>query len=133
MIINKAGIALFYYNFLERTRKENNYQLIAGLLDQIAQFTKFGLKDDLGIIVMSNHFYSYYAHKKSNLLSIFKCDKKKHDNPKVLKKSLDLLAKQLLDSFFVKFKDYIEDFDGNISRFNSFSKTIENIFSSNQN
>lgn len=132
MIINKAGIALFYYNFLEKAKKEINYQLIAGFLDQIAHYTKFGLKDDLGIIMMSKYFYSYYTHKKSNLLSIFKCDKGGYDDVKIIKKSLDILAKQLLDAFFIKFKEDIEDFDGNISRFNSFTKTIEDIFSSNQ-
>lgn len=131
MIINKAGIALFYYNFLEKSKKKDNYQLIASFLDQIAHFTKLGLKDDLGVIMMSNYFYSYYNHKKSNLLTIFKCDKSNYDNPKIIKKSLDIVAKKISDNFFMKFKDEIEDFNGNISRFKSFTKTIEDIFSSN--
>ena len=131
LIINKAGIALFYFNFLEKSRKKDNYQLIASFLDQIAHFTKLGLKDDLGIIMMSNYFYSYYKHKKSNLLIIFKCDKSNYENPKIIKKSLDIVAKKISDNFFMKFKDEIEDFNGNISRFKSFTKTIEDIFSSN--
>ena len=129
MIINKAGIALFYFNFLEKSKKKDNYQLIASFLDQIAHFTKLGLKDDLGIIMMSNYFYSYYKHKKSNLLIIFKCDKSNYENPKIIKKSLDIVAKKISDNFFMKFKDEIEDFNGNISRFKSFTKTIEDILS----
>ena len=131
MIINKAGIALFYFNFLEKSKKKDNYQLIASFLDQIAHFTKLGLKDDLGIIMMSNYFYSYYKHKKSNLLIIFKCDKSNYENPKIIKKSLDIVAKKISDNFFMKFKDAIKDFNGNISRFKSFTKNIEDIFSSN--
>jgi len=131
LIINKAGIALFYFNFLGKSKKKDNYQLIASFLDQIAHFTKLGLKDDLGIIMMSNYFYSYYKHKKSNLLIIFKCDKSNYENPKIIKKSLDIVAKKISDNFFMKFKDEIEDFNGNISRFKSFTKTIEDIFSSN--
>ena len=131
LIINKAGIALFYFNFLEKSKKKDNYQLIASFLDQIAHFTKLGLKDDLGIIMMSNYFYSYYKHKKSNLLIIFKCDKSNYENPKIIKKSLDIVAKKISDNFFMKFKDEIEDFNGNISRFKSFTKNIEDIFSSN--
>ena len=132
MIVNKAGIALFYYNFLKKSKIKEKYQLIASFLDQIAQITKFGLKEDLGIIMMSNYFYSYYNHKKSKLLIIFKCDKSNYDNPKIIKKSLDILAKKLVDSFFMKFKDEIEIFNGNISRFSSFTKIIEDLFSSNR-
>jgi len=132
MIINKASIALFYYNFIEKSKEKDNYQVIASFLDQIAHITKFGLKDDLGIIMMSNYFYSFYIHKKSKLLSIFKCDKGNYDNPKIVKISLDIMAKKIMDAFFLKFKDIIEDFDGNISRFSSFRETIEDIFSSNR-
>ncbi|MFX1393597.1 MAG: hypothetical protein ACFFAH_08480 [Promethearchaeota archaeon] len=132
MIINKASIALFYYNFIEKSKEKDNYQVIASFLDQIAHFIKFGLKDDLGIIMMSNYFYSFYIHKNSNLLSIFKCDKNYYDNPKIIKRSLDVIAKKIMDAFFLKFKDNIENFDGNISRFNSFRETIADIFSSNR-
>lgn len=130
MIINKGGIALFYHNFLEKSKKQDNYQLIASFLEQIAHLAKFGLKDDLGVIMMSNFFYSYYTHKKSNLLSIFKCDKNNYDNPKIIKKSLDILANKLIDKFYSEFKKELDVFDGNISQFYSFNNTIEAIFSS---
>jgi len=131
MIINNSSIALFYYNFLQKSKIKDNYQLRAGFLDQIAHFTKFGLKSgDLGLIMMENVFFSFYINPKTNLRIVFKCDKIKYDYSKTIKKSLDILAKKISDKFYDIFKQDLEKFDGNVSRFKAFNKTIEDIFSS---
>jgi len=129
MIINNSSIALFYYNFLQKSKIKDNYQLIAGFFDQIAHFTKFGLKDDLGLIMMENVFFSFYINPKTNLRIVFKCDKIKYEDSKTIKKSLDIIAKKISDKFYDIFKQDLEKFDGNVSRFKVFNKTIDDIFS----
>ena len=132
LIINKAGIALFYHNFINKLKKQDNYQLIASFLDQIAHFTKFGLKNDLGLIKMNNFFFSFYKHHKSNHRIVLKCDQSNFENPKVIKKSLDIVSKKLADNFYNHYKEDLDNFDGNISRFHSFTTVIEEIFGSSQ-
>lgn len=132
LIINNAGIALFYHNFLKKDNKKDDYQLIASFLDQIAYFTKFGLKNELELIKMNNYFLSFYKHNKSNHRIVLKCDQSNFDNSKIIKKSLDLVAKKLGDNFYNRYKEELEHFDGNVSQFNSFTNTIEDIFGTTQ-
>ena len=130
MIINNSSIALFYYDFLQKSKIKVDYQLKAGFLDQIAHFTKCGLKDDLDLIVMENIFFSFYINPQTKLRIVFKCDKIKYEDSKSIKKSLDKIAKKISDKFYDTFKQDLEKFDGNVSRFKAFNKTIEDIFSS---
>ena len=50
MVLNKDGIALYYHNFINKGERREDYQLIAGFLDQISQFTKISLKEPLKVI-----------------------------------------------------------------------------------
>ncbi|MFX1258425.1 MAG: hypothetical protein ACFFAN_11235 [Promethearchaeota archaeon] len=130
ILLNRGGLALFYHNFLEKNKKQVNYQLTGSFLYHIYDFTKFCLKYNLVLISMTKCFFYFYAHKKSDLRLICKCDKSKYDKTKVIKKSLDLFAKNLIDIFLIAFKNDLENFDGEISRFYSFTKIIDDIFNS---
>jgi len=127
MVLNNDGIALYYHNFIDKKDKREDYQLIAGFLDQISIFTKFSLKEPLKIIEWEDFVFFFFRHDKSNLRLIFKCDNTKVDSIVVVKRPIEMMAKNILNKFFAKFESEINDFKGEISQFNSFSEIVDKI------
>ncbi|MFX1317414.1 MAG: hypothetical protein ACFE9T_16250 [Promethearchaeota archaeon] len=119
MIINKAGIALFYHNFSGEIFKDQ--QSLAAYFDLICRFTKFQFKESLRTITLDSFIFFFYTHK-SGLHIIFKCDNKIFD-----KALLEILGDKIIDNFIVKFGDNLEDFDGEISNFYTFSDALEKL------
>ncbi len=128
-ILNDEGIPIFFHNFSGSSNEDENYHLIASYFDQICRFTKYGFKESLNRIEMDKSVFYFYTHPTSNYHLIFKLDnrvdKKKHN-----KKNLDSIAIKVFDKFLTKFKEELNNFNGNFSQFKSFSLDIHEIVKS---
>lgn len=129
MVLNNDGIALYYHNFIHKAERREDYQLIASFLDQISQFTKFSLKEPLKIIEWEDLIFFFFLHDKSELRLVFKCDNTKVDSIDVVKRPIEMMAKNILNRFLAEFEEPLKDFKGEISQFNSFTKIVDKIVS----
>lgn len=117
MIINQAGISLFYYNICGKKISVDE-QSLAAYFDLICRFTKTKFEESLRILTLDNFIFFFFSHE-SGLHLIFRCDKQTFD-----KDSLEKLAKKLIDKFLKEFKDNLTNFNGEISPFSSFSDKV---------
>lgn len=122
MIINKAGIALFYHNFID-VNKTDDQQSLASYFDLICRFTKHSFKESLKILALDSFIFFFYTHK-SNYHLVFKCLNKELD-----KKLLEDTAESIIASFLTKFSKVLKDFNGEVSNFKSFAKIVQDIVS----
>jgi len=122
MIINKAGIALFYHSFID-ANKTDDHQSLAGYFDLICRFTKRSFKESLKILALDSFIFFFYTHNSKYRL-VFKCLNKEID-----KKILEDTAESIIDNFLIKFGKILEDFNGEVSNFSSFKKIVEDIIS----
>ena len=123
MIINQAGIALFYHDFT-KDHKADDKQSLASYFDVICRFTKQSFKESLRMLTLDSYIFYFYSHK-SHFRLVIKCENKKLD-----KKILEDIAESIIENFLEKYKEVLEDFNGEISHFNSFSEVIERILTS---
>ncbi|GAI19648.1 unnamed protein product [marine sediment metagenome] len=123
MIINQAGIALFYHSFIIN-EKIDDEQSIAGYFDVICRFTKQSFKESLKTLELDSFIFFFYTHK-SNYHLVLKCKKKLFD-----KKILESVSEKIIDKFIEKYKEVLQDFNGEISHFTSFSEDIVKILAS---
>ncbi|KKN00433.1 hypothetical protein LCGC14_1137840 [marine sediment metagenome] len=126
MIINQAGLALFYHNFKNNDRI-NDEQSLASYFDIICRFTKRNFKESLRTLTLDSVIFFFYTHKSLYHL-VLKCDKKKFD-----KKVLETLSESIINKFLEEYKDVLEDFNGEISLFKSFSEEIRKLLASDFN
>jgi len=122
MIINKAGIALFYHNFVD-VNNFDDQQSLASYFDIICRFTKNSFKESLRMLTLDSFIFFFYTHK-SNYHSVFKCLNKEID-----KKLLEDTAESIIDSFLTKYSKILKDFNGEVSNFKSFAKIVQDIVS----
>jgi hypothetical protein len=120
MMINQAGIALFYHNFVNNDKLDDE-QSLAGYFDIICRFTKREFKESLKMLTLDSFIFFFYTHS-SGFHLVLKCDNKEID-----KKQLELFSESIIDKFLEKYKDILDHFNGEISLFKSFSKYIINI------
>lgn len=123
MIINEAGIALFYHNFIDR-KKIGDEQSLASYFDIICRFTKQSFKESLRTLVLDSFIFFFYTHKSLFHL-VLKCENRDFD-----KKLLESISETILTSFINQYKDILEDFNGEISNFKTFSEKIVEILNS---
>ena len=128
IILNSDGIPLFYYNFHRSKRLDDDYVLIASFLDQLARFTKASLEKDLNVLEWENFAYFFYREKEPDIELFIKCDSSRFYNLNIIKKPVDMIAKHLLYKFRIKFKEDLENFQGETSKFKGFSNEIEEMF-----
>jgi hypothetical protein len=129
MIINNIGIALYYYNFYTKIKKDTeDHQLIASFLDQIDRITQMELKESLHKIEYGDLIFFFFGHPNSDLRIIFKCDNTKIYSTQLMERSLSLIAKNLLGKFIQRYKNELDNFKGEISLFKSFIENIDEIF-----
>ncbi len=126
MIINQAGLALFYHNFKNNDRI-NDEQSLASYFDIICRFTKRNFKESLRTLTLDSVIFFFYTHKSLYHL-VLKFDKKKFD-----KKVLETLSESIINKFLEEYKDVLEDFNGEISLFKSFSEEIRKLLASDFN
>jgi len=117
MIINEAGIALFYHNFVNK-EKVDDEQSLASYFDIICRFTKQSFKESLRTLMLDSFTFFFYTHKSRYHL-VLKCENRDFD-----KKLLESISNTIIISFLSQYKDVLEDFNGDISNFKTFSKKI---------
>ncbi len=123
MLINQAGIALFYHNFLSDEIMDD-HQSLASYFDVICRFTKENFKESLKSLMLDNFVFFFYTHK-SHLHLVLKCDYKNFDE-----KTLELFSEITINAFLIKYIGILEDFNGEISLFKSFTDDLEEIVNS---
>ena len=120
MIINQAGIALFYHNFIDNERLADK-QSLASYFDIICRFTKKSFKESLRTLELDNYKFLFYTHK-SNFHLVLKCKNKNFN-----KKLLESISEKIIDAFLKKYKHILKNFNGEISHFKSFSEDVMNL------
>ena len=123
MLINQAGIALFYHNFLS-DEIQDDHQSLASYFDVICRFTKENFKESLKSLTLDSSLFFFYNHE-SHFHLVLKCDSKNFDE-----KTLESFSKIIIDTFLIKYIGILEDFNGEISLFKSFTDDIEEIINS---
>jgi len=122
MIIDQAGIALFYHNFIDDSLEDE--QTLASYFDIICRFTKREFKESLKFLALDSLIFFFYTHKSQYHL-ILKCV-----NEEIDKSKLEEVSETIIESFLKKHEDDLKDFNGEISHFKSFSKEIKHILDS---
>ncbi|MHA2281331.1 MAG: hypothetical protein ACXAC5_10800 [Promethearchaeota archaeon] len=120
MIINQAGLALFYHNFKD-IDKVGNEQSLASYFDIICRFTKRNFEESLRILILDSFIFFFYTHK-SRFHLVLKCENGNYD-----KKALELISESIIQKFLEKYSSFLEDFNGEISHFKSFSAELTEI------
>ena len=120
MIINQAGLALFYHNFKDED-KAGDEQSLASYFDIICRFTKRNFKESLRILILDSFIFFFYTHKSLFHL-VLKCKNGNYD-----KKALELISESILEKFLEKYSEILEDFNGEISQFKSFTAELTEI------
>ena len=122
MIINQAGIALFYHNFID-VDKTDDQQSLASYFDLICRFTKRSFKESLKILALDSFVFFFYTHR-SNYHLVFKCL-----NQEINTKLLEDAAESIIESFLTEYNDLLKNFNGEVSHFTSFAKIVQDIIS----
>ncbi|MFX1424820.1 MAG: hypothetical protein ACFFBE_00085 [Promethearchaeota archaeon] len=122
MIINNAGIALFYHNFID-DNKADDQQSLAGYFDIICRFTKNSFKESLRMLTLDSFIFFFYSHKSKYHL-VLKCV-----NKELNKRLLEEISESIIESFLKIYKEKLRNFNGEISSFNSFTKVVKKIVS----
>jgi hypothetical protein len=122
MIINKAGIALFYHNFVD-VNNFDDQQSLAGYFDIICRFIKHNFKESLRMLTLDSFIFFFYTHKSKYHL-VFKCLNREIDN-----KLLEDIAESIIESFLTKYNEILKDFTGEVSNFKLFAKIVQDIVS----
>jgi hypothetical protein len=123
MIINHAGIALFYHNFINDDRLDDE-QSLASYFDIICRFTKKSFQESLRTLVLDSFLFFFYTHR-SNYHLVLKCENIDFD-----KKVLEEVSEIIITSFLNQYKKILDNFNGEISHFKSFSGKIIKILNS---
>jgi hypothetical protein len=123
MIINEAGIAIFYHNFIDEDTIDDE-QSLASYFDIICRFTKNSFKESLRTIILDSFIFYFYTNK-SRFHLVLKCDNRNFD-----KKLLESVSEMIIQKFINQYKEILEDFNGDISYFRPFSENLETILKS---
>ncbi|MHA2005736.1 MAG: hypothetical protein ACW980_00340 [Promethearchaeota archaeon] len=117
MIINPAGLALFYHKFGDSSSFEDE-QSLASYFDIICRFTKRNFRESLRILALDSFLFFFYTHQ-SHYHLVLKCENRDID-----KKMLESASECIIEEFLEKYKYLLGDFNGEISNFHSFSETL---------
>ncbi|MFW9825712.1 MAG: hypothetical protein ACFFE4_22410 [Candidatus Thorarchaeota archaeon] len=125
MVINHAGLALYYHNFkdIDTIRDE---QSLASYFDIICRFTKENFKESLRVLILDSFIFFFYTHKTRYHL-VLKCKNKYYD-----KRKLELISECILEKFLEKYHKSLQNFNGEISQFKTFTRDLKEILSLNE-
>jgi len=126
IILSNNGIPLFYHNFLSNLNSDPDFQIIASYFDQICRFAKYGFQESIDSLKLNKSIFYFHTHPLSKIHLIIKCDINT-DSSRSKRKILNLKANYILHQFVGKYKSFLENFDGNVTRFKSFSKELETL------
>jgi hypothetical protein len=125
IILSNNGIPLFYHNFLDNLNSNPDFQIIASYFDQICRFAKYGFQESIDSLKLHKSIFYFHTHPFSRVHLILKCDIKTDSRSN--RKILNLKANYILDQFVRNYKSALDNFDGNITRFKSFSKVLKEL------
>ena len=117
MIINQAGLALFYHNFKNKDRVDDE-QSLASYFDIICRFTKQNFKESLRLLMLDSFIFFFYTHK-SRFHLVLKCKNGNYDE-----KMLESISESIIEKFLEKYGNILEDFNGEISQFKTFANEL---------
>jgi hypothetical protein len=123
LIINQAGLALFYHNFNDNDTMDDE-QSLASYFDIICRFTKRNFNESLRILILDSFIFFFYTHETQFHL-VLKCKNGNYD-----KEVLEIISESVIEKFLKKFSYCLEDFNGEISQFKSFATELTEITSS---
>lgn len=126
IILSNDGIPLFYHDFLNNLNSDPDFQIIASYFDQICRFAKYGFQESIDSLKLHKSIFYFHTHPLSRVHLIIKCDIKT-DSSRSKKKILKLKANYIINKFVKKYQNSLENFDGNVTRFKSFSKDLEEL------
>ena len=126
IILSNDGIPLFYHDFLNNLSSDPDFQIIASYFDQICRFAKYGFQESIDSLKLDKSIFYFHTHPYSRVHLIIKCDIKT-DSSRSKRKILRLKADYILNQFVKKYQSSLENFDGNVTRFKSFSKVLEEL------
>ena len=126
IILSNDGIPLFYHDFLNNLSSDPDFQIIASYFDQICRFAKYGFQESINSLKLDKSIFYFHTHPYSRVHLIIKCDIKT-DSSRSKRKILHLKADYILNQFVKKYQSSLENFDGNVTRFKSFSKDLEEL------
>ncbi len=124
MIINQAGLALFYHNFNNEDRMDDE-QSLASYFDIICRFTKRNFKESLRLLMLDSFIFFFYTHK-SRFHLVLKCRNGNYD--KII---LESISERIIEKFLDKYGNFLEEFNGEISQFKSFTAELAEFTYSN--
>ncbi|MHA1754880.1 MAG: ADP-ribosylation factor-like protein, partial [Candidatus Odinarchaeia archaeon] len=118
-IIKKTGESLFHRLYQKETTDEN---LISGFLSALQNFiSEVSSGDVIRTIKTGNVKFIYNV--SHGLISVFVVDKDE-DEEKIRNK-----IERVIEEFYSRFKDQLNNWSGNISQFNSFKEVLDDIVS----
>ena len=120
MIIDQSGIALFYQNFINNERLEDE-QSLASYFDIICRFTKQNFKESLKTLTLDSYIFFFYTHSSRYHL-VLKCNNRVIDND-----LLESISERIIEEFLERYNEVLKDFNGEISVFQSFTEVLSNI------
>jgi len=117
-IINKAGVAIFSKTYNHQLQDDD--MMISGFLIAISQFAKqVTQKGSVEEIKLADITFKY--KKMENITVIFR------GSGLANTQDLDHKLTQLGTAFLIKFKDIIENWDGKLSRFDTFKEKVDEV------
>ncbi|HEY0089983.1 MAG TPA: hypothetical protein VGB37_14125 [Candidatus Lokiarchaeia archaeon] len=126
-IINRDGICYFHRWINRKTEIENitnhvqiEEQLFSGLLSGILKFTSQVTSDKIEKIEMKEGKFLFFT--KKDLIFIVRT--KIHDSDDKIKTKIQMLE----ELFIQKFDNQLDEFDGDINKFQIFEKDLDEIF-----
>ncbi len=123
-VINHAGLPLFCY----APEKKLDPGLVGGFFSAIQNFAKeleSKEREYIRNISFGENNYIFRLNEELNLFFVAKSPKK------VKVKKINSHLKSLEEMFIEQFRDFVIDFDGNTTRFQSFLELIDKYFEDN--
>ncbi len=120
MIIDQSGIALFYQNFINNERLEDE-QSLASYFDIICRFTKQNFKESLKTLTLDSYIFFFYTHSSRYHLVL------KRNNRVIDNDLLESISERIIEEFLERYNEVLKDFNGEISVFQSFTEVLSNI------
>jgi hypothetical protein len=118
LLIFKDGVTVFHRSYDENQLKD--FDLTAGFLQAMLQFSHYEVKDDIETLRLSNS--AFYFHSKKEFNFVLREDR----NVNVSHEYAPRMLQQLANKFFEQFPNALK-WDGNLSTFENFSGVCDQV------
>jgi hypothetical protein len=119
IFIIKDGVALVKLNFGKCHSIQENQNLVTGFISGLVSFSKEAIGSSIKTMTVDKYiFYFLKKEQQSGLLYVIVSEE--DDEPE----KIQFKMKKIADLFFERYGSKIENFDGEISRFNEFKELL---------